>query len=202
MHDTRNEVLDACQRFVSLRLAYTLVPVCSTPHAGAIWEERFRPTYPHDVFNVGVRGGTNNDGTLNAFAIHCGPDLSYQTPLRDTEAYHFLRGLGDTLRFEAGEWATFVFKCDRFCSISEHLTNECAYAQPLRGTRLVYESGFVGYGVVNDAYGRSSRVTSDGELRSVREFPSLVEALKLTGRVRLIVDTPLMVGDVSGPPLL
>jgi hypothetical protein len=201
---TRAECLAACKRFVGLGLQYSLQPVLSSPYSGATWCSKVEVDTDQlsDMYNVGVRGGESPGGSLTAFGIRVEDDYNMQIPLRDLPVYKFLRDFG-TLRFEAGSVATFVFKCDRFCSISETQDyRERIYPEPLKGATIVSETGWVGWGVMYDERGRSAVVTCEGaEPLNVRAFPVLVDALRKTGRFRVSA-SDAYVGEITGPPLL
>lgn len=201
---TRAECLGACKRFVGLGLQYSLQPVLSSPYSGTTWRSKVEVETDQlsDMYNVGVRGGESPGGSLTAFGIRVEDDDNMQIPVRDLPVYQFLRGFG-TLHFEASSVATFVFKCDRFISISEHRDyRERIFPSPLTGATLVYETGWVGWGVMYDARGRSASVTCEGaEPLNVRDFPVLMDALRKTGRFRVSV-SDAYVGEITGPPLL
>src|ERR1700722_6502313 len=173
---TRAECLEAATQFVSIALDYSLCPILSTSHARAIWQSKIETDTLANVNNVAVRGRRNILGGLSAFAVKVEIDPVYRTPITQTRCFQFLNSLG-TMRFEAGTTASFLFKFDEFVSVSEGA--ERFYAEPLKGATLVCESGVVGFGVLNDAWGRSVRVTCvGGEPLNVRQVPVLVEALK------------------------
>jgi hypothetical protein len=104
------------------------------------------------------------------------------------------------MRFDAGTSVSFLFRCDEFTSISE--SGERIFPEPLTGATLTCESGITGYGVLNDAFGRSRYVTCLGdEPLNVRKVPALVDALKRTGKFTMSASEHL--GNVmTGPPLL
>ncbi len=201
---TRAECLGACKRFVGLGLQYSLQPVLSSPYSGTTWRSKVEVETDQlcDMYNVGVRGGESPGGSLTAFGIRVEDDENMQIPLRDLPVYQFLRGFG-TLHFEASSVATFVFRCDRFISISEHRDyRERICPSPLTGATLVYETGWVGWGVMYDARGRSASVTCEGaEPLNVRHSPGLMDALRKTGRFRVSV-SGAYVDEITGPPLL
>jgi hypothetical protein len=201
---TRAECLGACKRFVGLGFQYSLQPILSSPHSGATWRSKVEVETDqlNDMCNVGVRGGESPGGSLTAFGIRVEDDHNMQIPLREMPVYRFLRDFG-TLTFEASSVATFVFKCDRFISISEHRDyRERIFPSPLTGATLVYETGWVGWGVMHDERGRSATVTCEGAVPlNVRGLPILMDALRKTGRSRVSV-SDAYVGEITGPPLL
>jgi len=200
---TRADCIATCKRFVSLGLEYVLLPIYSSPHSSTTWwQSKVEVDQTNAIYNIGVRGGQNGLGGFTAFAIRVEEDLNFQKPLHEVPAYQFLRDLG-TLRFEAGNMACFVFKCDRFVTISEHRDKrERIYSEPLKDAQLVSESGWLGAGTTRGSYGRSVRVTSEGELCDFRKFPALVDALAKTGRFHVSVSNAYLASDISGPPLL
>jgi hypothetical protein len=196
---TRLECLESAKRLVSLGLDYAFVPIFSTSHASTLWQSKVETDVLSDVCNVAVRGRRNALGGLSAFALRVELDPIYRTPIMETPVYGFLNSLR-TMRFDARTSASFLLRCDEWVSISE--SAERIYAEPLKGATLVSESGISAFGVLNDAYGRSVRVTCHGdELLNVRQVPALVDALKRTGRFTMSNDAYL--GSViTGPPLL
>jgi hypothetical protein len=196
---TRAECLQSTKRFVSIGLDYALVPILSASHASTIWQSKVETDTLADVFNVSVRGRRNVLGGLSAFAIKVELDPIYRTPVVETPVYGFLNDLG-TMRFDAGTSVSFLFRCDEFVSISE--SAERIYAEPLKSATLVCESGFTGFGVLNDAFGRSHRVTCHGdEPLKVRQVPALIDALKRTGKFTMSASAHLG-SAMTGPPLL
>jgi len=194
-----NSCMKAARRFVRLGLDYALVPILSTSHATTIFQSKVETDTLADVYNVSVRGRRNVLGGLNAFAIRVELDPIYRTPVMETPVYGFLNSLG-TMRFDAGTSVSFLFRLDEFMSVSE--SPERIYAEPLKGATLLCESGVIGFGVLNDAFGRSHRVTCVGdEPLNVRQVPTLVDALKRTGKFTMSASAHL--GNVmTGPPLL
>jgi hypothetical protein len=187
-----------------LGLQFALLPILSTPHASTTYRSKVEVETEvlNDVFNVGVRGGQNPDGSLTAFGVRVEEDYNFQIPLHEMPVYGWLRDIG-TLCFEAGNTAVFVFKIDPFISVSETRDyRERVYSEPLKGATLVYETGWLGYGVMHDARGRSASVTYEGaEPLNVRDFPVLMDALLKTGRFRVSM-RDAYVGEITRPPLL
>jgi hypothetical protein len=196
------ECLAACKRFVRLGLQYSLQPVLSSPYSGTTWCSKVETETLTDISNIGVRGGQNPDGSLTMFGVRVEEDYNLQMPLHEMPVYGYLRDIG-TLCFEAGNTAVFVFKLDRFISVSETRDyRERLYPAPLKGATLVSETGWVGWGMMYDARERSARVTcNEAEPLNVREFPVVLDALKKSGRVRVSV-SHAYVGDLTAPPLV
>lgn len=201
---TRIESLDAAKKFCNLGLDFTWLPLLSTPHACAIWTSRVERNLHtlNDAYNVGVRGRRDECGAFTAFAVTLQDEPNYGIRMHETAAYRLLSGI-PTLRFEAGSTASFVFRCDKHITVSEHgASGEPILCQPLKGARLALESGWLAFGAVHN-YGRYCQVTCEGDkIANVREFPVLLDALKRTGRFRVQVDSSLLTGPISGAPLL
>jgi hypothetical protein len=203
---SRVECLAACKRFVEWGLQFALLSILGSPHASTAYRSKVEVETEilNDVFNVAVRGGQNPDGSLTMFGVRVEEDYNLQVPLHEMPVYGFLRGIG-TLCFEVGNnTAVFVLKCDPFINISEHRDyRERIYPSPLTGATLVSETGWVGWGVMYDARGRSARVTcNEAEPLNVRDFPVVLDALKKSGRVRVPVSNAYVGNVVTGPPLL
>jgi hypothetical protein len=196
---TRAGCLQAAKRFVSIGLDYALVPILSTSHASTIWQSKVETDTLAEVFNVSIRGQRNVLGGLSAFAIRVELDPIYRTAVVETSVYGFLNSFG-TMRFDAGTSVSFLFRCDEFVSVRE--SAERIFPDPLKSATLVCESGITGFGVLNDAFGRSHRVTCHGdEPLDVRQVPALVDALKRTGRFTMTASSHLG-SAMTGPPRL
>jgi hypothetical protein len=182
-------------------MQFALLPILGTPHASTTYQSKVEVETEilNDVFNVAVRGGHNPDGSLTMFGLRVEDDYNMQIPHHQMPVYGFLRDIG-TLCFEASNTAVFVFKLDRFISVSETRDyRERIFPSPLTGATLVYETGWVGWGVMYDERGRSARVTCEGaEPLNVRDFPVLMDALRKTGRFRVSV-SDAYVGEITGP---
>jgi hypothetical protein len=198
---TRTDCFEAAKRFALLGLDYSLVPLLSTSHAGAVWHSKCEMVAgPSDIGNIAIRGRRNVFGNLSAFAIRLeGIDPITWQPATESPAYTLLDSFG-TLKIDAGTDVSFVFACDEFVLVNE--SAEPLYAHPLKGARLIVEQGVTAFGVLNDAYGRSVSIKCDGdEPLNVRELPALADALTKSGRFRM--SNPGYRGSVmTGPPLL
>lgn len=198
---TKAGCVSAAKQFTGLGLDYAFCPIFGSSHSEAIWRSKVESESLSDLSNVCVRPGKDLTGAFTSFGIRVSANPYAPVPLDEVPAYRFLRNF-DTLRFEAGSAAVMAFACDPFVIVTEGLEYaDRVFAGSLQGAQLVTATGWLGYGVQFDTSGRSVRVTSYGDtLANVRDYPSLLDALKQTGRVKVSAD--IRVGPASGPPML
>ena len=178
---TRPAYALAAERFLKLGCEICVLVPPSVPHRGTIFSGSLDKVDQAVEFNIGIR----SKGVL---AIRAEADLFVnRVPLHEIAAYRFVRQF-EGLRLETPCVAHFLFRIDsRRTTVSEHYGREEVGAGPLGGTKLIAESGVCVHGTVCDIDGRLARIACEGELSDAKRFPSLMEALGLTGR--LDVDT-------------
>lgn len=140
------------------------------------WRSDFPSLAPDALFglhNVGLR-------KLDVIAIRVSE--AFDEPLHQCGPFKFLRGLGNTLRFEAGDTACFCFRIKpAIHKIGEHNLGERTHSGPLAGTVLSRSNGFLGFGLAYDGVA-PVRVSCEGKLMDLTDLPALYEALKMTGK--------------------
>lgn len=180
-----NETQDAAQRFIGLGLEILPVNAYQVPHHSdnGLWSAA--SDYPiARGMNLGVRGA---DGGRRALAVKvtCFDGINFQ-PLKEREAYCFLKSTADTLVFENEEMAAFIYSLNpSFIECSEHREGEASvYTGPLAGTRLITTTGVLAFGVTHSRFdGKTLRTGHSGTLRDVQDYPDFLQTLVQTGRI-------------------
>lgn len=185
---TARECFAAAKRFSEdFGLDFAFLPFGSDA-AGQVFQSKVE--IPGDTFNnsynLAVRPRRDDACRFTSFGIRVSVnDQTFRVPLHEIPAYNYLLQF-DTIRFEAGDGAVFVFNTDRFITVIEHDYRENVYAGPLRGAQLVTAKGWLAWGLCSDSRGRSVRVTCEGDvIADIRSYPALKDALKTTGRVQI-----------------